>query len=161
MLHNPDFDCPFVHQIDASDTALDAVLSQDHPDREHPIVYLSRKLHPPKRCYSTMEREALAVKWAVEALQYYLMNNPFVLVTDHAPLQRLHRVKDSNLRILRWYLALLPCSFQVRHQKGNEHVNADYLSRCLEGDEGASGCMCGGLPSAPKIGPKRWHHSRV
>lgn len=34
-----------------------------------------------------IEREVLAVKWAVEALQFYLVNNPFTLLTDHAPLQ--------------------------------------------------------------------------
>lgn len=66
----------------------------------------------------------------MESLQYYLMNNPFVLIIDHAPLQWLHCVKDSNLQVLQWYLALLSFSFQVRYQMGNEHVNADYLSHC-------------------------------
>lgn len=38
-------------------------------DGEHPVVYLSRKLHPAECRYST-EREILAMKWAIETLQY-------------------------------------------------------------------------------------------
>lgn len=110
--------------MDALEKALGAILSQDHPDWEQPVIYLSRNLHPSEQRYSTVEREALALKWAVETLQYYLANNPFELITDHAPLQWLHRVKDSNARILRWYPALLPFMFQVHRRKGAEHVKA-------------------------------------
>lgn len=65
MLYNPNFSMPFLLQTDASDRAIEAVLLQLHPDVEHLMVYLSRKLHPTERRYSTIEREALAVKWAM------------------------------------------------------------------------------------------------
>lgn len=104
VLHSPDFSRPFIVQADASATGLGAVLAQRYPEGEKPVAYLSRKLQPAERRYATIEREALAVKWAVTAWQYYLTDNPFVLITDHAPLQWIHRVKDHNDRVLRWYL---------------------------------------------------------
>lgn len=112
VLYNLDFTLPFLLHPDASDTALGAVLSQVYPDGEHPVVYLSRKLHPLDCRYSTIEDEALALKWEVESLQYYLTNNPFTLVTDNAPLQWLHKEKNSNSHILGCYLALLSFSFR-------------------------------------------------
>lgn len=108
VLYSPDFILPFLLQMDTSNMTIGAVLSQNHTDGEHPVVYLSCKLQPTEHKYLTIEREALVVKWAVEIFQYYLANNPFILVTDHAPLQWLHRVKDSNQRVLCWYLALPP-----------------------------------------------------
>lgn len=87
VLHSPDFTIPFLLQMDASNYALGAMLSQVHLDGEQPVVYLSHKLHPAESRYSTIGKEALAIKWAVESLQYYLTSNPFTLVTDHAPLQ--------------------------------------------------------------------------
>lgn len=86
VLRSPAFNCTFTLQTDASERAIGAVLSQMYSDGEHPVVYLSQKLHPTECRYSTIERETLATKWAVESLQYYLANNPFLLVTDHAPL---------------------------------------------------------------------------
>lgn len=45
MLYNPDFSCPFLLQTDAFNKAIVAVLCHIHPDSEHLITYLSRKLH--------------------------------------------------------------------------------------------------------------------
>ena len=44
ILITPNFDLPFIVQIDASKKAIGAVLSQDISDVEHPIAFLSRKL---------------------------------------------------------------------------------------------------------------------
>lgn len=142
VIRSPNFNRPFILQTDASERALGAVLSQRYPNGEHPIVFLSKKLHPAKSRYSTIEREMLAIKWAVETLQYYLSSNLFTLVTDHAPFQWLHKVNDSNPRILRWYLALSHFSFQVVHQKGHEHIKADTLSRYPEIEARSGGGVC-------------------
>ncbi len=65
VLRAPDFSCPFLLQTDASDMGLGAVLSQIQEGEEHPLLYISRKLTPAERNYATVEKEALAVKWAV------------------------------------------------------------------------------------------------
>lgn len=79
--------------------------------------------------YSTIEREALPVKWALQALSYYLLGAPFHLITDHAPLTWLSRMKDLNARLTRWYQGLQPFKFSVQYKKGPHHTNADFLSR--------------------------------
>ena len=76
-----------------------------------------------------MEREALAIKWALQELCYYLLGRRFTLVTDQAPLQWMARAKDSNARITRWFLSLQDFCFDVSHHSGTQHGNADGLSR--------------------------------
>ena len=75
-----------------------------------------------------MEKEALAIKWALDKLWYYLLGREFTLVTDHAPLKWMATAKDTNARVTRWFLALQDYRFKVDHQPGREHANADALS---------------------------------
>ncbi|KAG6936602.1 hypothetical protein G0U57_011985, partial [Chelydra serpentina] len=158
---SPDFHREFIVQTDASGIGLGAVLSQEVDGEEHPIVYLSRKLFPRERNYSVIEKEALAVKWAVDALRYYVLGAPFILVTDHAPLKWLNKMKDTNGRLMRWYLALQPYAFTIHHRAGRDNANADFLSRLGEGEDASSvereldlrGGVCrepGWLPSEPE-----------
>ncbi|XP_026093228.1 uncharacterized protein LOC113065891 [Carassius auratus] len=101
---------------DASNRGLGAVLSQEVEGEERPVLYISRKLSKRETMYSTIEKECLAIRWAVLTLRYYLLGREFTLCSDHAPLQWLHRMKDTNARITRWYLALQPFKFQVIHR---------------------------------------------
>ncbi|KAM9752566.1 uncharacterized protein ACNS7B_009019 [Menidia menidia] len=114
---------------DASGRGLGAVLSQQVQGVDRPVLYISRKLSDREARYSTVERECLAIRWAVDALRYYLLGRSFTLCSDHAPLQWLHRMKDANARITRWYLALQPFKFRVVHRPGTQMVVADFLSR--------------------------------
>ncbi|XP_065416479.1 uncharacterized protein LOC135974099 [Chrysemys picta bellii] len=163
VLYSPDFKRPFILQTDASGVGLGAVLSQEVEGKDHPVVYLSRKLFPRERNYAVVEKEALAVKWACDALRFYLLGAPFTLVTDHAPLRWLMRMKDNNARIMRWYLALQPYAFTVQHRAGKDHTNADFLSRMGEmegpGPDMREPVLRGGvcsdsvwLPSCPEEG---------
>lgn len=94
VLHTPDFTRPFRVTMDTSGRGVGLVLSQDFDGEEHPILYLSQKLNPTEVKYSTIE--ILAVKWALDALRYYLVGAPFELMMDHASLTWLNRMKDSN-----------------------------------------------------------------
>ncbi|XP_060799055.1 uncharacterized protein LOC132900783 [Neoarius graeffei] len=114
---------------DASDRRLGAVLSQEVEGEDCPVLYVSRKLSVHEGRYSTIEKECLAIKWAVLALRYYLLGCPFTLCSDHAPLQWLHCMKDANAQITRWYLALQPFNFKVIHRPGAQMVMADFISR--------------------------------
>ncbi|XP_067236718.1 uncharacterized protein [Chanodichthys erythropterus] len=98
---------------DASDRGLGAVLSQEIEGEERPVLYISRKLSKREAKYSTVEKECLAIRWAVLTLRYYLLGREFTLCSDHAPLQWLHRMKDTNARITCWYLALQPFKFKT------------------------------------------------
>ncbi len=73
------------------------------------MAYISHKLFPREVRYSTVEKECLAIKWALDSLRYYLLGREFTLETNHKALQWLGKIKDSNGimgRITRWYLAL-------------------------------------------------------
>uniref|UniRef100_K7EYF0 ribonuclease H n=1 Tax=Pelodiscus sinensis TaxID=13735 RepID=K7EYF0_PELSI len=150
VLAQPDFRKPFLVQTDPSDVGLGAVLAQQQEGAEKPILYLSRKLLPREQMYSAIEREALAVRWAVEALRYYLLGGTFQLVTGHAPLQWMHNMREANPRIMRWYLFLQQYKFAVVNKAGLRHANADFLSRCggaearEEGTKGLEGEVCDG-----------------
>ncbi|KAI2667949.1 Retrovirus-related Pol polyprotein from transposon 17.6 [Labeo rohita] len=149
VLRAPDFSCPFLLQTDASDTGLGAVLSQVQEGEEHPVLFISRKLSPAETRYAAVEKEALAVKWAVLELKYYLLGRRFTLLTDHAPLQWMARAKETNARVTRWFLALQDFHFEVRHRAGVANANADGLSRIWAGYSGLSGVT----PHPPLIPP--------
>ncbi|KAL0149347.1 hypothetical protein M9458_055385 [Cirrhinus mrigala] len=145
VLRAPDFNCPFLLQTDASDTGLGAVLSQVQEGEEHPIVYISRKLSQAERNYAAVEKEALAIKWAVLELRYYLLGRKFTLFTDHAPLQWMARAKDTNTRVTRWFLSLQDFHFDVRHRAGSSNTNADGLSRSWAAYTGPGRRLGGGV----------------
>ena len=135
VLIAPDFNKPFLLQTDASGTGLGAVLAQVIDGDEHPILYVSRKLLAHERNYATVEKECLAVKWAIHHLRYYLWGRTFTLITDHAPLKWMSRNKDTNDRVTRWFLELQDYHFTVEHRPGRKIPHADALSRLYEKDE--------------------------
>lgn len=80
--------------------------------------------------YPQIEREALAIIYAIEKFRLYLLGGSFVVHSDHQPLQRIFNNPRSNpnARIERWLLRVQQYDFWVKYQKG-ENNPADYLSR--------------------------------
>lgn len=135
ILLSPDFDRPFIVQTDASGVGLGAVLLQEVDGHRRPVAFISRKLFERERRYAAVELEALAIKWALDSLRYYLLGRPFHLETDHRALQWLEKMRDTNSRVTRWYLSLQPYNFTVQYRPGATNRVADFLSRIPE-DEG-------------------------
>ena len=131
VLTLPDYNQKFVIQVDASERALGAILSQvNDKDDEHPICYASRKLLPREQSYSTSEKECLGIVWAITKMfKPYVFGRKFEVITDHNPLCWLRMVKDTNHKLLRWSLMLEEYDFEVLHKSGKYHTNADSLSR--------------------------------
>ncbi|XP_049511412.1 uncharacterized protein LOC125939922 [Dermacentor silvarum] len=129
----PDLKRGFILRSDASDTCIGAVLMQEHNQVLHPVSYASRQLLPREQNYSAIERECLALVWAIERFHIFLYGTHFIVQTDHQPLQYLSRAKHLNSRVLRWSLALQEYTFHVEHIKGSENVGADYMSRIQGG----------------------------
>lgn len=77
ILAFPQFDKPFLVQVDASDSGIVMVLSQIQDGREVAIAYAGRDLNPTERNYSATEREALAVIAAIKKLQPVMQCPPF------------------------------------------------------------------------------------
>lgn len=87
---------PFCLYTDASDRGLGAVLTQDTLVGQQPVFFLSCKLSKAENNYVVVEREVLAVQWAIDDFKYYLWRHKFTVVTDHALLPWLNRMKDAN-----------------------------------------------------------------
>lgn len=120
---------PFNLKTDASDYALGAVLMQGEKENEHPIEYASRLLLPAERNYSTTEREALAVVWAVKKFRGYIEGSTIFVHTDHQPLKWLFSLKSPTGRLARWSLELQSYNIIFGYTPGKQNVIADTLSR--------------------------------
>lgn len=129
VLVYPDFTLPFILSVDASGTAVGAVLSQNIDGGERPIAYASRQLNSAERNYTATERELLAAVWATKHFRCYLYGRKFVLLTDHQALRWLLTVKDPSSRLSRWQQRLAEFDYEPQYKPGKNHSNADALSR--------------------------------
>ena len=125
----PNVSKPFILQTDASNRGVGAVLLQMSGDQKIPEAYAGRKLKRSEENFATIEKECLAIVWAIAEFQRYLHGSEFLLETDHKPLIYLHKANVYNARLMRWALSLQPYQFRTIAIKGKENVGADYLSR--------------------------------
>ena len=102
ILRLPDPKRTFILRTDASNDGVGAVLMQVHDGKPYPVSYSSKKLTAAERNYSTIEKECLAIVWGVKKFELYLQGVPFVLQTDHQPLNYLNFAKFINSRVMRW-----------------------------------------------------------
>lgn len=107
------------------------MLSQRIDGEEHSVGFASRQLNTAEQKYLTVERELLAVVWAMGYLRCYLYGRPFILVTDHAPLKWFLDIRDTPSRIARWQMKLAEFSYSVEYKPGKLNQNADILSRAV------------------------------
>ena len=129
ILQSPDFTKQFTVQTDASDHGVGAVLSQpDDSGQDHPVAYFSKKLLPREEHYSTIKKEYLAIKLAVQAFRVYVLGHPFNIKTDYRALEWLDKLRGNNSWLTHWSLALQPFLFQVKYRCGKLNDNADSLS---------------------------------
>ena len=108
---------------------LGCALLQQHDGYLHPVRYHCRKLNKAERNYATIEKECLAIIWAIDKLKVVLYGREFVLLTDHKPLVFLRESNIKNARIMRWSLFLQDWSFKIQSIRGVDNHVADYLSR--------------------------------
>ena len=97
-------------------------------------MYASRTLTDQEKRFSQIEKETLAIVWACDRFESYLLgrDEPFVIQTDHKPLVVILNKQDldqSPPRIQRLKMRMMKYYFQVVYVPGKELPVADALSR--------------------------------
>jgi hypothetical protein len=74
--------------VDASMIVLRDILAQPRiGDLDHPIAFTSRKLSDLEQNYNTIEREGLAIVYALQKFRHYLLGKKFKMFIDHSALK--------------------------------------------------------------------------
>lgn len=74
----------FCITTDASNFAIGAILLQEYDDQDMPIDFASRVLNTAERNYPTIEKEFLAIDWAVvKRFRPYIYGTKFIVKTNH------------------------------------------------------------------------------
>ncbi|RDY12398.1 Retrovirus-related Pol polyprotein, partial [Mucuna pruriens] len=131
ILQAPNWDLPFELMCDASNLALGAVLGEraEVGQPTHVIAYASRTMDPAQQNYTTIEKELLAIVFALDKFRSYLLGSKIVVFSDHAALRYLLKKPDAKPRLIRWMLLLQEFNLEIRDKKGAENSVADHLSR--------------------------------
>ena len=128
-LHCPCADKPFILHSDASDYAVGACLSQVVDGVNAPISFASAKLTDVQQRWSTIEKEAYAIIFALNKFDYLVFGRKIHLFTDHNPLQYITACTPKSAKLTRWALSLARYDITINHIKGSDNVVADFLSR--------------------------------
>ncbi|UYV65991.1 K02A2.6-like, partial [Cordylochernes scorpioides] len=124
---------PTMVSSDAFSYGLGVVLKQEGKNGIwRPVAYSSRTMTPTEKRYAQIEKEALAITWACELFQEFLLGNRFRIETDHEPLSPLFSTKElSSLtpRQQRFRMRMMRFGFEILHIPGKELLDADALSR--------------------------------
>ncbi|KAL7874785.1 hypothetical protein SRHO_G00057550 [Serrasalmus rhombeus] len=101
---------------------------------EKPIGFASRMLTAAEKEYSQLDKEGLAIVFAVKRFHQYLYGRPFKIHTDHKPLRSLFGETScipplASARIQRWALTLSAYQYTIVYRAGKDNANADALNR--------------------------------
>jgi hypothetical protein len=102
VLMQPDHDRPFTLEVDVSQYALGAVLSQQNDaGRLQPVGYFSKMLIPAERNYNVYNRELLALVRSLEHWRHLLMGttHPIEVFTDHEGLTKYRQPQKIGRRV--------------------------------------------------------------
>ena len=118
---------PLDVQCDASQKGLGAALLQ----QGKPIAYISRALTSTEQRYAQMEKEMLAIVFALERFHQYTFGRPVHVYSDHKPLEAILRkpLSQAPRRLQGMMMRLQKYDVQVSYERGKNMLLADLLSR--------------------------------
>ncbi len=130
VLAFPETDGDYILYTDASNIGVGAVLAQeDGEGRERVISYASKALSGSEKNWTTTEKEAYVVVWALQYFHPYVYGRKVVIYTDHKALKWLKNIKHPNGKLARWILKLEEYDYTIEHKSGQMMQHADALSR--------------------------------
>ena len=114
---------------DASDFSIKAVLGQKEDGKPYMVYYVGKTLNEAHRNYTTIEKELLAIVYALDKFRAYLEGSFIIIFTYHSALKYMLTKQDAKARLIRWILLLQKFNLQIKDKKGVENVVACHLSR--------------------------------
>ena len=131
ILAYPDTEKAYTLYTDASDNCIGAVLTQEGNDgEEKPLHFLSHRLSGSQTRWSTVEKEAYAIHFALGKLNHYLQDAKFTVKTDHKPLKYLLESPIKNRKIEMWALSIAGYpGCKIEYLEGRLNAVADLMSR--------------------------------
>ena len=105
-------------QADASQRGLGACLLQEGK----PIAYASKSLTDTETRYANIERELLAIVFACQQFNMYVLGRPFTVESDHKPLEMTHQksLASAPPRLQRMLLQLQRYDVTIKYRPGKE-----------------------------------------
>ena len=155
VLCKPDYTKEWVLEVDASDLAVGAILSQEAEGEVHPVYYWSRQLGKAERNYSTTDRECLAVVAACKKFRPYILGGHTTIVGDHTAVKWILNKIDISGRHARWQVILSEFDYEMKTRPGTSNNNADALSR-MPGAVGSDAEIDEGLLLRTVALQKKW-----
>ena len=141
LLAHPTDDGEFLVQTDASKYAMAAVLYQrqlnDDNQYEWKIIeFYSKQFDKHLIDHPIMVKECLAITYALNHWQHFLLRKKFFVDTDHRNLISLYdsdEMKAANMKKKQMFVtmrnAIAQFNFQIAHLKGEQIPLPDYLTR--------------------------------
>ncbi|GMF44209.1 unnamed protein product [Phytophthora fragariaefolia] len=120
VLAIPDFSKPFDLRMDASQHAIGGILFQEEVRGddivERPIAFGEIKYMDAEKHYSIREKEFLAILFGLRLWRGYLLDQPFVVETDHRSMETIFSQKTISRRVARCGTELSLAEFDVGNQ---------------------------------------------
>lgn len=129
ILQYPNFDEEFIITVDASTFACGGILSQNIENRDLPIAYISRTFEKGEKNKPIIEKELLAIHFAIMTFEPYIWGKHFTVRTDHKPLVHLYNLKNPTSKLSQIRMDLEKFNFTIVYIPGKLNVTADALSR--------------------------------
>ena len=119
---------PVIVQADAFQRGLGTYLLQEG----QPIAFASKRLTDTETRLTNIERELLAIVFACQQFNTYVLGRPSTVESDHKPLEMIHQksLTSAPPRLQRMLLQLQPYNVTIRYRPGKEMLLTDALSRC-------------------------------
>ena len=76
--------------------------------------------------YSVIQKECLAIVYALKQFRHYLLGRKFLLLTDHVPLQWLGSQQMEGM-LCRWALSIQEFDIDITYRKSSLDTTADSL----------------------------------
>ena len=116
-------------QCDASSLGLGAAILQEGK----PVAFASRALSSAEKNYSQLEKEMLAIVFALRRFDQYVYGREILVESDHQPLETILRkpLHEAPRRLQRMMMELQRYDLTVKYLNGENMYLADTLSRAF------------------------------